>query len=162
MNIKLLPASVDDKPLLQRLMELHQYDFSEFDGTDVDQHSMFGYAYLDHCWVENGRHPFVVRVDEQLAGFVLVNQHAHVHEIDYAVAEFFIMRKYRRYGVGRHVACAVFDRLCGTWEVRVQTNNMVTQAFWRNVIDSYTKGNYMERLAYGVGKQGLVFHLYSM
>jgi predicted acetyltransferase len=144
MNVETLQASTEDKTLIQRMMELYQYDFSEFDGTDLDQHGTLGYPYLDHYWVEVGRHPFIIRVNGQLAGFALVNRHTYISGIDHAVAEFFIMRKYRRHGVGRQVAQALFDRFRGTWEVEVETNNVEAQAFWRAVINDYTAGNYTE------------------
>ncbi|BAZ51756.1 hypothetical protein NIES4103_44140 [Nostoc sp. NIES-4103] len=71
MGIEVLPASITDKPLIQRMMELYQYDFSEIEGTDLNKHGYFGYPYLDYYWVEADRYPFIVQVDEKLAGFVL-------------------------------------------------------------------------------------------
>ena len=53
-------------------MELYLYDFSEFDGADVDAQARYGYPYLDRYWEEAGRSPFLIRVDGVLAGFVLV------------------------------------------------------------------------------------------
>lgn len=44
MTIKVSPASIDDKPLIQRMMELYQYDLSEFENTDLDSHACFGYS----------------------------------------------------------------------------------------------------------------------
>jgi len=55
MNIKISLATLDDKALIRQLMELYQYDFSEIEGNDLDQHGCFGYSYLDYYWVENGR-----------------------------------------------------------------------------------------------------------
>jgi hypothetical protein len=74
MAIEILPASINDKSLIQKMMELYQYDFSEFTETDLDEHGYFGYSHLDNYWVETNRYPFLVRVDGQLAGFALVNQ----------------------------------------------------------------------------------------
>ena len=45
--------------------------------------------------------PFAVRADGHTAGFVLVNRWSALDQpLDYAVAEFFVLRKYRRAGVG--------------------------------------------------------------
>jgi predicted acetyltransferase len=144
MNIEIRPASIDDKPLLQRMMELYQYDFSEFEGNDLDSHGCFGYCYLDLYWVEPDRHPFIVRVDGKLAGFVLVNRYTYMHGGDWTIAEFFIMRKYRRQGIGKRVAFAILDRSPGAWEVQQTETNLPAQAFWRKVISEYTNGNYEE------------------
>lgn len=144
MLIELVPAALDDKPILQRMMELYQYDFSETCGSDLDAHGCFGYPYLDHYWVETGRHPFIVRVDVKLAGFVLVNRQTFVPGNELAIAEFFVMRKYRRLGVGRTVAFQVFDLFRGKWEIQQLEANLPAQAFWRNVVSAYTKGQYRE------------------
>jgi predicted acetyltransferase len=146
MNLKVSLATREDKPLLQRLMELYQYDSSEVEDKDLDQHGCFGYSYLDHYWIEEGRYPFLVRVEDKLAGFVLVNRHTFLPGNDRAVAEFFVMRKYRRQGVGQRAAFHVFDTLPGKWEIQETANNLDAQRFWRRVIANYTAGKYSEVL----------------
>lgn len=54
--------------------------------------------FLDHYWTEAGRHPYFIRVDGTLAGFVLIREIAMAY---YSVAEFFVMKKYRNQGVGQ-------------------------------------------------------------
>lgn len=144
MNIVVTQASLDDKPLLQRLMEFYQYDFSEYENSDLDSRGMYGYAWLDHYWSEEGRYPFLVRVDGQLAGFVLVNQFTLLPTSEWSIAEFFIMRKYRRKGVGKTVAFSIFDKFRGVWETFQLDNNIPAQHFWRKVISEYTNGQYTE------------------
>ncbi len=144
MNIAVLPVLVKDKSVIQRMMELYQHDFSEFENIDLDEHGYFGYPYLDYYWVEEDRHPFMIQVDGKLAGFVLVNQCTYLPDSQYSIAEFFILRKYRKRGIGRQVACYVFDLFSGCWEIHQIHANKVAQQFWRNVIGAYTAGNYTE------------------
>jgi predicted acetyltransferase len=144
MEIEVIQAGIEDKPILQRMMELYQYDFSEFEDTDLDGHGMFGYAYLDHYWVEVNRWPYLVRVDGKLAGFVLVSQHTFIAQDGRSISEFFILRKYRLKGVGSQVARWIFDHHPGKWEVFEYYNNLPSQAFWRKVITEYTAGNFIE------------------
>lgn len=144
MNVEVLPALITDKPIIQRMMELYQYDFSEFENIDLDEHGYFGYLYLDYYWVEADRHPFLVRVNSKLAGFVLVNQYTYLPGSQYSVAELFILRKYRKHGIGRQVAFHVFDLFCGRWEIHQVHTNSVAQQFWRSVIRAYTENNYTE------------------
>lgn len=125
-------------------MELYQYDFSEFEDTDLNEHGYFGYAYLDYYWVEDDRYPFLVRVDSKLAGFALVNQYTYLPGSQYSIGEFFILRKYRKRGIGRQVAFHVFDLFRGRWEIHQNQTNVVGQQFWRSVIAAYTAGNYTE------------------
>ena len=138
MKVDISRVEFGDKAVLRNLMELCQHDYSEFEDSDTDEHGLFGYKYLDNYWTEDGRHPFIVKVDGKPAGFALVR------EIEGAanMAEFFIMRKYRRSGLGRTVACKVFDMFPGKWRVEQMPGNLPAQAFWRKVISEYTIGGF--------------------
>ena len=121
--------------MLRRLVELYRYDFSEFDRSDVGPHGDYGYPYLDNYWTEPGRHPFLVQVEGSWAGFALVRE-IPPHDM----AEFFVMRKYRRSGLGRDVAREVFRRFPGRWQVRQQRSNPAATAFWQTAIPyAYTE-----------------------
>lgn len=144
MEIEVTQASLDDKPILQRMMEFYQYDFSEYDDNDLDLNGIYGYPWLDHYWWEQGRHAFIVRVDGKLAGFVLVNQFTYLSNSEWSIAEFFIMRKYRRKDVGKTAAFFIFDMFRGIWEVHQLENNVPSQQFWRKIISEYTHGQYLE------------------
>jgi predicted acetyltransferase len=50
------------------------------------------------------------------------------------VAEFFVLRRYRRAGVGRRAALLLWNRLPGKWTVRVVDENASGRAFWRAVV----------------------------
>ncbi len=125
-------------------MELYLYDFSEFDGADLDEEACYGYPYLDRYWSEPGRSPFLIRVDGILAGFVLVFEHTFLDTPGHMIAEFFILRKYRRLGVGRAAAFAAFDRFPGHWEISQISENVPAQFFWRKIIAEYTRGAFRE------------------
>lgn len=138
-------------------MELYQYDFSEFDGQDLDEHGCFGYGDLDYFWFEPTHAVFLVTVDEKLAGFVLIDNEVVVTGDERSVTEFFIMRKYRRQGVGKQVAIEVFRRLPAKWEVRVIEQNSPAQDFWRGVIAEYTQDKFQEKRLNDDEWQGYVF-----
>lgn len=135
MKIEILPAQVEDKPVLRCLLQLCLHDYSEFNGKDANEHGLFDYPYLDHYWTESGRHPFLVRVEGKLAGFVMVRQlNSEGNEPLWQMAEFFILRKYRRKGIGREVANQIFNRLRGKWEVTHEEGNLPAQVFWAKVM----------------------------
>ncbi len=147
MDIDVTTAKFEERPILRHLMELYQYDFSEFDGADIGPLGLFEYPYLDHYWVEPERSPFLVRVNGHLAGFVLVARYNYLTGLKdaWVLAEFFIMRKYRHQGIGLHTACQIFDRFVGNWQVAQITENRAALAFWRKVITRYTRNNYREQ-----------------
>ncbi len=145
MEVNVIPAIREDKTVLHRLLELYHHDYSEYDGADVDEHGLYGYEYLDHYWTEPSRHPFLIRVSGKLAGLALVRE---IHTADdgpvHAIAEFFVLRKYRRQGVGGEAARQLFDRFPGRWRICQEEANRPAQRFWRGVIAAYTGGAYDE------------------
>jgi predicted acetyltransferase len=128
-SVDVQEATIDEKPVLRRLLELYAHDFSEFNGADVDDHGTFGYSYLDNYWTQPHRHPLLIRVDGRIGGFALVRS-GSPHDM----AEFFVMRKYRRGGVGVEAARAVFTRFPGEWQVRQVAANVAAVAFWHTAI----------------------------
>lgn len=85
-------------------------------------------------------------VGGNLVGFILINSHSYLPEtvVDHTVAEFFILRKWRRKGIGRQVMREIFCRYPGRWEVGQERANVKAQAFWRLVVAEATAGNYIE------------------
>lgn len=137
---------LDQKLALRNLLELYKYDSSEFDYDDINENGLYEYKYLDHYWTEEGRHPFFIRVNGNLGGFALIREIGtnEYNQLIYSMAEFFIMRKYRRLGAGRQAAAALFDEFSGIWKVAQTEANKPAQAFWRKTIESYTNNSYRE------------------
>ncbi|MEM6327383.1 MAG: GNAT family N-acetyltransferase, partial [Bacteroidota bacterium] len=130
MPVALHPATSEDAPVLERLLELHQHDLSTFTPAVLDEAGRFGYPYLGLYWTEADRHALLIRADGHLAGFALVNTHTLLDGSDRSLAEFFVARPFRRTGVGREAASAVCRRFPGRWEIRVQEANAPAHAFW--------------------------------
>ncbi len=145
MTINLSPAALSEKPVLKRLLELYLYDFSEFSREDLSDQGEYIYGYLDYYWIEENRLPFLIRVDAKLAGFALVRDSVDADNLlTHHMAEFFILKKYRRKKIGQMAAFEVFDRFPGRWQVSQIAENLPAQKFWRTIISQYTQGNYQE------------------
>ncbi|GAB6926250.1 hypothetical protein JCM10914A_02330 [Paenibacillus sp. JCM 10914] len=133
------------KATLSHLLELYQYDFSEFEPMDVHESGRYEYRFLDHYWTEASRYPFFIRVAGKLAGFALVREIGAQDEIPiYSMAEFFVMRKYRNHGVGQQAAFALFSRFQGIWKVGQIEANLPAQTFWKKAIGRYTDQTFEE------------------
>ena len=148
MDIQLIEASIRHKQVLEQLMQFYLYDFSEFEYFDIGADRLYENEHLDLYWTEPDRHAFLIRAEDQLAGFVLVNSYVCLEENQGAksIAEFFVMRKYRRQGIGRMAALRIFNLFPGKWEVRQIHSNAAGLLFWRNVIGEYTGGRFAETL----------------
>jgi predicted acetyltransferase len=146
MQITLLPAAASEQPALANLMQLYHYDLSEVSGADVDKNGRFDSPRLDAYWAEADCHPFLIHVEQQLAGFALVHRQSRLYNPfdGHSIADFFVMRRYRRQGVGRTAAMLLFERFPGTWEVSSSADNVPGHVFWRSVVDHYTDGHYAE------------------
>lgn len=144
MDITLHPMPVAEKVLLIRLMELYLYDFSEFSQDDINEYGYYGYDHIDDYWNEEGRFPYLIRVDGKIAGFALICPHCRDRKEEDArcIGEFFVMRKYRRMGVGKRAAMQLFDLHRGCWEVCYWKSNVPAGVFWKNVVEAYTNGQY--------------------
>jgi predicted acetyltransferase len=123
-------ASEEAKPTVRRLLELSAYDFSAIDGRDIGPDGEYGYPYLDHYWgAANDRAAFLFHVDAQLAGFALVRLGT-----PHQVAEFLVLPKYRRRGLGTAAARQVLSVWYGEWLTRELPGNDGAVAFWRRAI----------------------------
>ena len=132
-------AAREDEPILANLLELYIHDFSEFHELDIGADGRFGYSSLPLYWSVRGRYPFLVRIDGKLAGLALVKKGGGVsgNAEAWDMAEFFILRGYRRRGVGMQTAHEVWKRFRGPWEVRVMESNVPALHFWRRAISTF-------------------------
>ena len=125
-------------------MELYNYDFSEFEDNDVNEFGLFGYEYIDHYWTENGRYPFIIKVNENIAGFALIREVGIKEERGHTIAEFFILKKYRRKSIGKKAAFYIFNMFPGKWKIAQIEENIPAQNFWLKIIKEYTNGEFHE------------------
>ena len=68
------------------------------------------------------------------------------------------MKRFRRYGIGKHIAKTIFDKYKGHWEVLQMPNNLRARQFWRSVINEYTAGIYEECGADDTEWMGFLFN----
>lgn len=137
-------ATFADATLLSNLLELYMHDLSvAFPNIELRPDGRFGYRGLELYWSEpERRFPFLIRCDGRVAGFALVTRGSPASEDPdvFDVAEFFVLRRYRRSGVGRRAAALLWNRFPGRWIVRVSEGNPGAVPFWADVIADYTGG----------------------
>ena len=153
----LAPLTEGERPLFAQLAEFYLYDFTGFAAWDVGEDGRFGRdAWPRSLWERDGRHPLLLRVRGRPAGFAVVDERSPLPggEDRRYVAEFFVLRRYRRLGYGAAMAGAIFDRIPGRWHVLQMEQNTAAQAFWRRVIGGYTGGRYTEFVHRGEPVQG--------
>jgi predicted acetyltransferase len=159
-RLDVTPARPGEKPLLENLLDLYMHDFSEFVPLDVGDDGRFGYPGLASYWSEPGHHAFLARLECKLAGFALVTRSedpAGNGEV-WDMAEFFVLRGYRRRGVGVNLAQKVWKLCPGKWQVRVRLNNLPAQSFWESAVGKFA-GVPAQSLDYSV--EGVLWRSFS-
>jgi predicted acetyltransferase len=138
-NVELEAADPERRAVLENLFQLYTHDFSDFwtdreDGELEEDGRFPQYVHLDAYWTEAGRTPLLIRAGGHLAGFALINRVTHSGlPLDFAVAEFFVVRKHRRAGVGLRAATEIIRARPGQWEMAVARRNTAALPFWRRV-----------------------------
>jgi len=140
-HLEVVPATLEQEPILKIagvVQSRLQRTAGAFDWAD----GRFGYKWLPLYWSEPDRYPFLVRMNGKLAGLVFVKRGSEVsgREAIWDMAEFFILRAYRRRGIGTQTAHEVFRRFPGVWEVRVMPSNVAACHFWARAISSFIGG----------------------
>ena len=135
-------ATISEKPIVGRLLQLYLHDFSEFatDGGstwDVNDEGVFQHKYFDSYWKDSGREPLLFRMDKKIVGFALLNDWSpSARGIDCGMGDFFVMRKYRRMGLGKCAALEIIRNRPVIWEIAVRDYNNPALNFWRSVVSS--------------------------
>ena len=141
--MELVAIAQDQRAVLGELLNLYLYELSELVGADPDERGRFPYPHLDRYWTEPHRHAFFIRRDGVTAGFVLVNAHT-ASGAAHGIAEFCVLRRHRRAGLGRAAAWAAFAQFPGSWEVVTDVENVRAAAFWRATITARGYANLVE------------------
>lgn len=147
MNFKLDDAKESDKQTIFNLFQLYIYELSFYEDDvvkfNIEDNGLYKISkYVPLYWKEENRHPYILKCDNKLAGFVFIRFN---EENMYEVGEFFVLNKYRKMGAGKYMAFEMFNKYKGNWEIRTLIKNERAQSFWRNVISSYTNSNFEEK-----------------
>ena len=143
-DLEVAVATPQERVVLENLMQLYVHDFSEQWSDqargEVGPDGLFEPYPLDSYWNDPAHVPLLVRKGGHLAGFALLDTHSHAGgAVDRNMAEFFILRKHRRGGVGLAAAQAIFARYPGVWEAAVARRNIAALRFWRKAVSDYAE-----------------------
>lgn len=137
-QVDVVPATSDQSVIVANLFELYAHDFSEFHDVEIGDDGRFGFEKLSLFWSDPRRHAFLLRYRQKLAGFVFVKRGSEVNNLEnvWDMAEFFVLRRYRRYGVGTEAARQIWTRFPGPWQIRVMESNKIAYHFWAHAIQA--------------------------
>lgn len=165
MELTIDAARLDERATVERLLQLYLHDFSAFAEPDspygdVEADGRFAYPDLERYWLTTDHQALLLRAEGRLAGFALLNRWAPSGaDVDHAMAEFCILRKYRRTGLGRAAARRIIAARPGRWEVGVAAYNSPAIAFWRAALADLDGWRVREGAGDGDRWRGSIFFL---
>ncbi|MGL4317378.1 MAG: GNAT family N-acetyltransferase [Pseudomonas sp.] len=135
MQIELVPSSADQLPLIRNLYQFYAYESSDWEQEDVEVDGRFYIhePHLQRYWQEPEWSAQLILVDGFIAGFLLIER-SELPGIDaLEFADLFILKKYRRLGIGRALAHQVLGGQ-HNWLVRFYPQDQPAAAFWQQVL----------------------------
>ena len=129
-------ASDDDKPLVSRLIQLYLYDLAAVVDFPIGADGVYEYEFLEAFW----HTPYLLQRDGELRGFALVKRGCPLTDEEdcWFMAEFFVMRPYRRTGFGSRAVKEIFEAHPGRWHVPVLMENAPALNFWQKALEPFS------------------------
>ena len=135
---ELAPAGRAELPVMQAMASYYVYDISEHmgdePGWELPPAGLYECDDFSPYFADPATRPFLIRVAGELAGFAIVDTKGSTADVAFNMAQFFVVRKFKRRGVGTSAATQCFTRFPGLWEVNVIPKNRGAFAFWRPLI----------------------------
>lgn len=146
----LIPATMVDYPMIQNMARFYVYDISRecglhYPGWEIPADGLYECDTFIRYFEIPTNKAFLVKVGDEVAGFVMIDKLEILPDIDFNMGQFFILAKFQRTGLADRVAHEVFNTFPGTWSVGVIPENKRALNFWRKCIGDYTGGNYAEK-----------------
>jgi len=138
------------RKLLFQFVQISEYEMSDIISTDVDDSGNYAYPFFEEYFLDSSRAVYFAEVDSHYAGMAMVNHYSRLNNQNTnCIAEFIILKKYRRKGIGRYFSNWIFEKHLGNWEVFIHESNKIAQQFWNSVIQSYTCGKFEHKVLEG-------------
>ncbi len=157
---KLIQGTIADYPTVQNMARFYVYEMSRECGLHSKDWAcpadgLYESFDFKHYFIDQERRAFVVRVDEELAGFVLIYQTENNSKTHWNMGEFFILARFQNQGIGRLAAQQVWQQHLGNWKITVIPENQRALQFWRKAIASIVTENFIEEIKPKIGRVDL-------
>lgn len=151
LKAELIEATLTDYPTIQNLARFYVYDLSRSCGFISEDWScpsngLYADKDLKEYFEDPNRCAFLIKVGNELAGFVLLHHVISDTENYWVLAEFFVVAKYQKQGIGVQVASLLWKTIPAEWQLTVIPENREALSFWRRTISTFTSGNYTEEV----------------
>ncbi len=162
MDITLHKVGIESKCIIENLFPFYLYDMSEYMGWAANKDGTFRFkeSLIASYWTEADHTPYIIKANGELAGFTMVRVYPGTENLQ-DIGQFFILRKFKRKGVGQAVLKLLLRKYPGDWQIRALVENSGAIKFWKRSIEALVGDNYSMKLAKDVDLEMLFFHFQS-
>jgi predicted acetyltransferase len=129
MNISLYKVSLNDKTLLDNLLQLYLYDLSEFVPLEISPQGKYEQTMSPKYVSSFDKSAYIIHAELHIIGFVLVEPYGEYIKIN----DLFVLNMWRNKGVGSAVVNILLKKgkplLC-----EFHTRNELAKFFWTNIM----------------------------
>jgi predicted acetyltransferase len=141
-TVQIIPATIKDYPVVQNLARFYVYDRSGFMQWGCEENGNFECIDFKPYFQQPDHYAFIIKIQGELAGFVLLDKEILSTPVDYNMGEFFIIAKFQGTNVAAIVANKIFENHKGKWSVAVMPENIKAVKFWNKIIAGITNGKF--------------------
>lgn len=135
-EVRLEKVDESSRQTLWNLLQYILFETSPSGKNVANADGSFDYKYFNNYFTDEDREAYLVKTpDGELIGFVMINQYLQKVADGHAIAEFMILPRFRRKGVGKEVAKRCFAMHPGNWEVGPADGSESAYRFWKSAID---------------------------
>ena len=140
-RLRLKPIDQDSRMLVESLWQFYKHDLSEFLGTKPEADGKFRPGRLPSYFGDPDRCGYLIYAEQKLLGFVML---LRIGKPQVVMGDFFILRAFRRTGIGSMAAKLIVQTNPGPWEIPFQISNSGAAKFWRAAAESWAPGGWSE------------------
>lgn len=137
--MSVVKVELNQKIILKHLMSLFLHDLSEFnEEQEFNQESgLFEFDAFEWFFEKEGLTPYFIKHEDDIIGFILLQSSPYTNpeRYDYLINSFFILKKYRRKGLGKQAVQDLFQQCPGRYAIGQLSNNIPAIQFWRKIYE---------------------------
>jgi len=139
-EVQLERVTAETRQTLWNLLQYLLFETSPSGKNVANEDGSFTYKYFDNYFTNSDREAYLIKSETgELMGFVMINQYLQKVKTGHSIAEFLILPRFRRNGIGREVAKRCFAMYPGNWEIGPADGSEPAYKFWKSVIDEITR-----------------------
>jgi predicted acetyltransferase len=136
--MELIKATIEDKPLLKNLYSYYLHDLSAYsESLKPNEEGAFEFDSFDMLWETEGINPYLLHVEDEFIGFLMVLESPFTEKVDFVINDFFIYNGFRGKGLAEEAVGILFQEKQGSYYISQLMKNSRAVRFWKKIYEQY-------------------------